>query len=130
MRQTLAIHAALKRLLKARGRTYAQAAAVLGLSEASVKRLFARGELSLDRIEQLCDWIGVDISDVVQSAESVQTTVTELKLEQERELARDPALLLAAFLVLNRWSEAEILDAFRFDKPQLTLLLIRLERLG
>ena len=130
MRQTLAIHAALKRLLKARGRTYAEAATVLELSEASVKRLFARGELALDRIERLCDWIGVDIADVVQSAEAVQATVTELTLEQERELARDPALLLTAFLVLNRWSEAEILEAFRFDKPQLTLLLIRLERLG
>ena len=54
MRQTLAIHAALKRLLKARGRTYAEAATVLELSEASVKRLFARGELALDRIERLC----------------------------------------------------------------------------
>lgn len=130
MRQTLAIHAALKRLLKARGRTYAEAAAALELSEASVKRLFARGELSLERIERLCDWIGVDVADVVAASEAVQPAITELTLEQEKQLARDPALLLAAFLALNRWSEAEILEAFRFTKPQLTGLLIRLERLG
>jgi hypothetical protein len=130
MRQTLAIHTALKRLLKAHGRTYAHAAAVLELSEASVKRLFARGELSLERIERLCDWIGVELADVVAAADSVQAAVTELKPEQERELMREPALLLVAYLVLNRWGETEIVEAFRFTAPQLTMLLIRLERLG
>lgn len=130
MRQTLTIHAALKRLLRARGRTYAEAATVLELSEASVKRLFARSELSLERLERLCDWIDVDIADVVALAQTVQPLVTELTPEQERELLRDPALLLTTFLVLNRWSEAEILGMFRFTKPELTRMLIRLERLG
>lgn len=130
MRQTLAIHAALKRLLKARGRTYAEAAGVLDLSEASVKRLFARGELSLERLERLCDWIGVDIADVVELSQSEHLLLTELKPEQERELLRDPSLLLTTFLVLNRWSEGEILETFAFTKPELTRRLIRLERLG
>jgi transcriptional regulator with XRE-family HTH domain len=130
MRQTQAIHAALKRLLRARGRTYAGAAVVLGLSEASVKRLFARGELSLERLERLCDWIGVDFAELVAESQSVQPALTELTPEQERELVRDPALLLVAFLVLNRWSEAEILAQYRFDKPELVGRLIRLERLG
>src|SRR5687768_1861513 len=130
MRQTQAIHAALKRLLRARGRTYAQAATVLGLSEASVKRLFARGELSLDRLERLCDWIGVDLAELVAASQAVRPALSELTPEQERELLRDPALLLIAFLVLNRWSEAEILAQYRFDKPGLDLRLIKLERLG
>ena len=130
VRQTQAIHAALKRLLRARGRTYAQAATVLELSEASVKRLFARGELSLERLERLCDWIGVDLAELVAASQAVQPALSELTPEQERELLRDPALLLVAFLVLNRWSEAEILAQYRFDKPGLDLRLIRLERLG
>jgi len=130
MRQTIAIHAALKRLLRARGRTYAEAAVVLGLSEASVKRLFAKAELSLERLEQLCDWIDVDIAEVVELAQSVQPLVTELTPAQERELLKDPALLLIAFLALNHWKEAEILHTYRITKPQLTLLLVRLERLG
>ncbi len=130
MRQTLAIHAALKRLMKARGRTYAEAAVVLALSEASVKRLFAKGELSLERLELLCNWIDVDVAEVVELAQAVQPLVTALTPAQERELLKDPALLLVAFLVLNRWKEAEILEIFHFTKPQLTLLLIRLERIG
>jgi hypothetical protein len=130
MRQTLAIHAALKRQLRAHGRTYAAAAVVLELSEASIKRLFARGELSLERIERLCDWIGIDIADLVAQSQAAQASVTELTPEQERELVKDPALLLVAFLALNRWSEADLLAVYRFTKPELTLLLIRLERLG
>lgn len=130
MRQTIAIHAALKRLLKSRGRTYAEAAQVLDLSEASIKRLFAGSELSLERLERLCDWIGVDIVDVVELSKSEQPLLTQLTPAQERELLADPSLLLTAFLVLNRWSEAEILETFRFTKPELTMLLIRLERHG
>jgi len=130
MRQTLAIHAALKQLLKARGRTYADAALVLGLSEASVKRLFAKGQLSLERLEQLCNWIDVDVGELVELAQAAQPLVTQLTPAQERELLNDPSLLLIAFLVLNRWKEAEIIETFRFTKPQLTVLLVRLERIG
>lgn len=130
MKQTKAIHLSLKRLLRARGHTYAGAAAVLGLSEASVKRLFSRAELSLERLEQLCDWLGVDIAEVVAMSSEAEARVTELAPEQERELLANPALLLTAFLTLNRWSEADILATFNFTKPELTRMLIRLERLG
>ncbi|MBD8524989.1 helix-turn-helix domain-containing protein [Pseudomarimonas arenosa] len=130
MNQTTAIHAALKRALRARGRTYAEAADVLGLSEASIKRLFSKAELSLERLELLCNWIDIDIADVVELAQAAQPLVTELTPAQERELLNDPALLLTAFLLLNRWKEAEILTTFRFSKPQLTLLLVRLQRIG
>src|SRR5688572_29610406 len=125
MRQTLAIHAALKRMLKVRSRTYAGAAQVLGLSEASVKRLFAGGGLSLERMEKLCDWLGVDIADLVGLADAQHPLLTELKPEQERELLGDASLLLVAFLVLNRWSEADIVATYRFSQPELTLRLIR-----
>jgi transcriptional regulator with XRE-family HTH domain len=128
--QAVALHHALKRLMRARGRTYAQAARVLGLSEASVKRLFSRADLSLKRLERLCDWVGVDIAELAAQAEGAIPLVTELKPEQERELLRDPGLLLITFLVLNRWSEAEILAAFRFSRPELVKRLAHLSRLG
>ena len=130
MKQTQAIHEALKRLMRARGKTYAEAAKVLQLSEASIKRLFSRAELSLERLELLCDWIGVDIADVVSLSEKAQPLLTELSPEQERELLDDHALLLTTFLTLNHWSEAEILEVFRFKKPELGQMLKRLEKLG
>jgi DNA-binding Xre family transcriptional regulator len=130
MSQTRAIHLALKRLMRTHGRTYAQAAPVLELSEASVKRLFARSGLSLDRIERLCDWLGVDVVELVQRSADAAPLVTTLSQEQERELVRDPALLLTAYLVLNHWHEDDILAAFRFGKRELDGHLLRLARLG
>src|SRR5688572_12098539 len=105
MQQTEAIHTALKRLMRSRGRTYAEAAAVLELSEASVKRLLSRSELSLERLERLCDWLGVEIADVVTLSAEVTPLVTQLDARQEEELLSDRALLLVAYLTLNRWSE-------------------------
>jgi transcriptional regulator with XRE-family HTH domain len=130
MRQTLAIHAALKRLIRLKGKTYADAATVLDLSKARVKRLFAGAELSVDRVERLCDWLGVDIAHVVELSEGAQPLVTELDEKQEQELLADPALLLVTFLTLNCWSEEDILTTFRFEKVDLTGKLLRLQRLG
>ena len=49
MAQTTAIIDVLKKLLKEQGVTYLQVAQALGLSEASVKRLFAERQFSLQR---------------------------------------------------------------------------------
>ena len=50
----IAIVDALKRMLKGRGITYANVAAGLGLSEASVKRMFSRRDFTLQRLEDVC----------------------------------------------------------------------------
>lgn len=130
MKQTKAIHQALKRLIRARDYTYADAARVLALSEASIKRLFSTATLSLQRIERLCDWLQVEVADLVALSEQNKPIVTQLNERQERKLLSDPALLLVTFLVLNRWSEDEILQAFDFTRPRLTLLLADIEKLG
>ena len=130
MKQTDAIHTALKKLMRSRGRTYAEAAGVLELSEASVKRLLSRSELTLERLEVLCDWLGVEIGDVVVLSQEALPLLTQLDALQEEELLRDPALLLVAFLTLNRWTEPEILQIFNFTRATLMQKLRRLERLG
>lgn len=130
MDQTRAIHLALKQLIRSRGRNYAQAAAVLDLSEASIKRLFSRGELSLQRLERLCNWLGVEIADLVSMSQAAEPLVTMLSPAQERELLADQGLLLTAFLLLNGWRERDILETFDFSKPQLTRHWVQLERLG
>ena len=53
MSQTEQLVDALKRLLKARGVTYNQVAAHLGLSEPSVKRQLARRRLQLHTLEAI-----------------------------------------------------------------------------
>ena len=53
MAQTRELIKTLKLALKARGKTYADVALELGLTEASVKRLFSRQSFSLDRLDQV-----------------------------------------------------------------------------
>lgn len=130
MKQTQAIHQALRRLIRARGYGYKDAAAVLELSLPSVKRLMSRSELSLARLESLCDWLRVDFADLVEQSRQIEPLLTQLAPEQERELVRDPALLLLAYLTFNNWSEADILATYRFTRAELARRLIRLERLG
>lgn len=116
----------LKRLIKQSGKTYADAAAVLQLSEQSVKRLFMHSDLSLERIERICDWLRMSLSDVVQQSEGAQPLLTELDATQGTELHADPELLLVTVLMLNRWSEEEILETFRFQKLDLARKLARI----
>ena len=132
MNQTKAIHQALKRLIRRRGYTYADAAKILKLSEASIKRLFASNGLSLIRLEQLCDWLRVDIADVVELSgeEQTRSRTTRLTAAQEQTLVENIELILLSHLVLNHWSKEEILTVFNFTEPQLFQHLVQIEKLG
>src|SRR4249919_1794848 len=99
----LELIAALKRQLKAQGITYARLAQSLDLSEAAVKRMFSRQALSLVRLEQICAVLGIGLAELAIESRQGQATLAELDAESEDALVRDPALLLALYLVLNRW---------------------------
>lgn len=128
--QSKSIHLALKKRIREQGKTYADAAHVLGLSEASVKRLISTAGLSINRLEALCSWLNTDIHEIVKASDEQQSLVTELTPIQEQELLKDHSLLLVAYLILNHSKEQEILDTFNFTEPQLTRHLIKLEKIG
>ncbi len=129
MNQTQSIHKALKKLMRSRGRTYADAAVILGLSEASIKRLLSKNALSLSRLESLCNWLHVDVQELVRMSREQEPLTTQLSEEQEAELLRDTGLLLLAYLLLNRWSPQEILETFAFSQPDMTRRMFRLQKL-
>jgi transcriptional regulator with XRE-family HTH domain len=120
----------IKRLLKAQGITYAALALQLGLSEAAVKRMFSRRTLNLQRLEQVCAVLDVGLADLAEESQRQRDPLAELSEAQEQALVDDPALLLALYLVLNRWSQEEVLARYRWRPTDWTLLLARLDRLG
>lgn len=130
MDQTKSLHTALKKLMRSRGRTYADAANVLDLSEASIKRLFSKNALSLSRLEALCDWLHVDILDLVRMSRDHEPLTTQLSEEQETELLSDGGLLLISHLLLNNWSVDEILEIYALSRPELTRNMFRLQEIG
>ncbi|SDY47785.1 DNA-binding transcriptional regulator, XRE family [Collimonas sp. OK242] len=130
MAQAEALIGALKNVLKARGITYAQLAKSLGLSEASVKRVFATKSFTLERFDQICTLLDIQISDLARMISHEAATPSQLSLEQENKLVSDPKLLLIAVHALNHWSLEEILEVFDFSKAECVLILARLDKLG
>jgi predicted transcriptional regulator len=68
----------LKRELRTRGVTYAQVARKLGLSEASVKRMFSRREFTLKRLDQVCQLTHSEFSDLARTLNREETQVAQL----------------------------------------------------
>lgn len=130
MAQTVALVDALKGVLKARGVTYAKLAKGLGLSEASVKRVFASKSFTLKRLDEVCGLIGIEITDLGQMVRAEGESPVQLAWEQEKELVSDPKLLLVAVHAINQWSFQDILDNYRFTKAECIRLLARLDKLG
>jgi len=119
---------ALKKSLRARGMTYAQLARELGLSEASVKRLFSRGTFTLARVEEILRVLELDLQELARMARAPEGGPAELSLEQETVLARDERLLSVFWLLLNGWRFADIVEEFAITRTELTLALAKLER--
>lgn len=130
MAQSNQLIAALKQALKAHGRTYADVAHHLNLSEASVKRLFSRRSFTLQRLDQICQMLEIEISDLMQLLqERAAEQISGLSLDQEREIVADRELLLVTVCILNRWKPAEIVDCFGITELRCIRHLARLDRL-
>jgi len=129
MAQTRELIKSLKSALKAKGKTYADVAIALGLTEASVKRLFSQQSFSLSRLDQVCQMLEIEISDLVQLMNEQQQRLQQLSVEQEMELTSNVTLTLVAVCVLNRWTMEDILSYYNISKSECVQHLARLDRL-
>ena len=129
MAQTRELIKTLKSALKAHGKTYADVAVALELTEASVKRLFSQQSFSLKRLDQVCHMIGMEVSDLVQLMSAQQQRLQQLTIEQEREITKDVTLTLVTVCVLNRWTVEDILVYFHLSESECIRHLARLDRL-
>lgn len=120
---------ALKRCLRENGITYARVAVELGLSESSVKRLFATRNLSLRRMDHICRLAGMEVSDLLRIIEEQSQRVDELSEDVEAEVVRNTRLMLVAYLLLNNWRPQDITAHYEFTEVECLHLLIRLDRL-
>ena len=129
MAQTRAIVAALKQHLKSSGVTYRELARRVGLSEASIKRLFSDESFSLKRLDEICASVDLEISDLVATVAEAASPITQLTDQQERELLANPKLLLMTYLVVNNWKLDEIVRMWAIEREEAMQLLYRLNSL-
>jgi len=120
----------LRKQLRAQKITYEQVARHLKVSLATVKRLFGSGDVTLSRLEAICELAGLQLSELVDTMASEKPLVSELSPEQERELAGNPKLLLMCYLLINRWELADVTRLFTIDDKEAKVLLRRLRDLN
>lgn len=129
MPQTDSLIETLKTCLKAGRKTYADVARVLHLSEASVKRLFARKDMTLERLDAIAQMLGLEISDIVQKMNDARERIESLTAQQEREITEDLKLMLVLVCMFNHWTLAQITEFYAIGEAECVGKLIRLDQL-
>ena len=121
----------LRKVLKSKGIVYRQLARDLELSETSIKRIFSQGNISLERLEAICQLLDISVFDLIKHSESeAERDITMLTLEQEKFLADHPKQFLFYYLLRNGWSKEDIQTEFHvsaIDTARYLLLFDELE---
>ena len=121
---------ALKRELKAAHMTYADLALALGMAESSVKRMLAKGDMSLSRIDAICHALKLDFADVARRVADAQPLLREMTQAQESAVVADKKLLLVAICVLSQWTPEQITARYRLTDTECVTYLAQLDRIG
>jgi hypothetical protein len=109
---------ALKRSLKAKGLTYRDLVQGFELSEASVKRIFAKGTLSLEQVEIVLDALEMTLLDVAKLARPAADERHVLSFEQESVLASDARLFTVFHFLLFGATVDEIVGSYEISAKE------------
>jgi len=120
----------LKMHLKARGMTYADVARGLRISEPTVKRIFAQRNCDLKRLQELCEFIQVDLAELARGLPRNDRLIHRLTHEQEEELMADPRLFIVAVCAIHQLRVEDITSIYDIEAAECVALLLRLEKIG
>ena len=121
---------ALKAELKVANITYADLAAQLGMAESSIKRIFAKADMPLSRIDDVLRVLKMDFAELARKVADAQPLRRELTLDQERAVVADRRLLLMAICCLSQWTFEQIVATYTFSEAECVTYLVVLDRLG
>ena len=121
---------ALKAELKAAGITYADLARELGMAESSIKRVFAKADMPLSRIDEVLRVLKMDFADLARKVADAQPLRRELTHEQEAAVVADRKLLLVAICALSQWTFEQIVATYTLTEAECVKCLVQLDKLG
>jgi predicted transcriptional regulator len=119
----------LKQELRKQAVTYRQVAKALGLSEASVKRMFSENTFSITRLATVCGLLDLEIADLIHQMEKNIALTNQLTLEQEKELVGDIKLLLMGHFLMHKLAFSDIIRIYDISETEGIQLLARLDRM-
>jgi transcriptional regulator with XRE-family HTH domain len=121
---------ALKDELKAAHITYADLADHLGMSESSMKRIFAKADMPLSRIDEVLRVLKMDFAELARKVADAQPLRVELTLEQETAVVADRRLLLLAICCVSQWTFEQMTSTYTFTEAECVKYLLQLDKLG
>lgn len=120
----------LKSVLKARRITYAALADRLGVSEPTIKRIFAERDCKLSRMTEICTALDLTLDDVVSEANRVDVRPTQLTDRQEAQLAENRPAFNLLLLLLDGMTTTAIQSHYQLDASRIFDLGMTLEKVG
>lgn len=130
MSTTQDLVAALKTELRAAGITYAVLAEALGMSESSIKRVFAKADMPLSRIDEMLRVLNMDFAELARKVADAQPMRRQLSVQQEAAVVADRKLLLMAICCLSQWSVEAMMREYLYSEAECVKHLTALDRIG
>ena len=128
-RERSGLFTTLKQVLKAQGIQYKQLAELMDLSEPTVKRMFQDQDCKLSRLMEICQHLGLSMTELMEIEQSRSTHISQLPLETEQALAKDPGLVSCFMLLISQFDTREIAYYNQLKEADVYLYLRELEKL-
>jgi len=119
-----------KRAMKAGGFTYRDLAKHLKLSEPTIKRMFSKRLLTLSRLDEICEFLGVSIHDLSATNLETKNAPYLLTLEQESFFSKNIVHWKFFVFFLSNRSIEKSAKLLGLNKIQVVRCLRGLESLG
>lgn len=120
----------LKSLYKSRSILYADIAKSMGVSETTIKRYMSGHGLTVEILEQLCDFVGLGFSDLVEMSKDDSGKPDKLTIEQEEALASSPFVGMFFYLLCHGYTPATLQRDLKLTDAELNGYLTALDRIG
>lgn len=120
----------LKQELKAKNITYADLAGRIKMSEASVKRMFAQKNFTLQRLDEILKATDISLTDIARHEGAEARLVAQLTVDQEMKIVSDPKILVVAVSVLNTLTLEQIVDTYMLSTAEAIKYLVELDKIG
>ncbi len=130
MSTTQDLVSAIKAELRAAGITYAGLADALGMSESSIKRVFAKADMPLSRIDEMLRVLKMDFAELARKVADAQPLRRQLSEAQEAAVVADRRLLLLAICCLSQWTFEAMTREYKFSDAECIKALAQLDRIG
>lgn len=120
----------LKQLLREKDFAQVDVAAVLNLSVARVKQMFANNDFSINRLSIICnELLDMELADLIQINQDRQKFIEQLTEKQEKQLISDDRLLVVSVSIMNNWTPTEIVERYEISDAECHRHLVTLEKL-